>query len=273
MNDVTETHTAPRREAAAPDEDLLTIAGKSFRSRLFLGTAGYPNQQVMLDSIAASGAEIVTVSIRRISLEGYAESLVDLLADKHLLPNTAGCETARDAVLTAQLARESLQTDWVKLEVIGDRETLYPDVEQLLRAAEELVNDGFVVLPYCNDDPVTCRKLADLGCPVVMPLGSPIGTGQGVANRRTIELICRRSPVPVILDAGIGTASDAAFAMELGCAGVLTNTAVAKAHDPVRMAAAMREGVAAGRKARLAGRIPKRSRAEPSSPQLGLIGG
>jgi thiazole synthase len=251
----------------------LTIAGRPFNSRLFIGTAGYPNQQVMLEAIRASGAEVVTVSIRRVSLEGYAESVVDLLAGTyHILPNTAGCATARDAVLTAQLAREALETNWVKLEVIGDRETLYPDVEQLLRAAEELVRAGFIVLPYCSDDPVTCRKLADVGCATVMPLGSPIGSGFGISNPQNIERICSQSPVPVILDAGIGTASDAAQAMELGCDGVLLNTAIAKARDPLRMAAAMRAAVEAGRNARLAGRIARRTHAEPSSPQLGLVG-
>src|SRR5947207_2791193 len=163
--------------------DPLTIAGTALSSRLFVGTAGYPNQQVLLDCLKASGAEIVTVSIRRISLEGYAESLVDLLGGRYrLLPNTAGCATVRDAVLTAELAREALETDWVKLELIGDRETLYPDVEQLVRAAEELVGSGFTVLPYCNEDPVTCQKLADVGCAAVMPLGSLIGSGMGIAN-------------------------------------------------------------------------------------------
>src|SRR6266436_6236324 len=216
--------------------DPLIIADTALSSRLFVGTSGYPNQQILLDCLAASGAEIVTVSIRRISLEGYAESLVDLLGGRHrLLPNTAGCATVRDAVMTAQLAREALQTNWVKLELIGDRETLYPDVEQLLRATEELVKDGFIVLPYCNDDPVSCRKLADAGAAAVMPLGSPIGTGLGIINPYAIERICATSTVPVILDAGIGTASDAAQAMELGCDGVLLNTAVAKAHDPRRM--------------------------------------
>jgi thiazole synthase len=263
---------APDASQAKATPEGLRIAGRTFGSRLLIGTAGYPNQQVMLDAISASGAEIVTASIRRVSLEGYAESLLDLLSGKHILPNTAGCETARDAVLTAQLAREALETEWVKLEVIGDRDTLYPDVEQLVRAAEELVKDGFVVLPYCNDDPVICQKLADVGCAAVMPLGSPIGSGQGVANPAAIEMICARSSVPVILDAGIGTASDAVIAMELGCDGVLLNTAVSKAHDPVRMAAAMRHAVDAGAGAWRAGRIPRRMHAEPSSPQLGLIG-
>jgi thiazole synthase len=253
--------------------DSFVIAGRAFASRLLMGSGGYPNQQVLLDSLKAAEPALVTVALRRISLEAYAESLVDLLDDFTLLPNTAGCATVKDAVLTAQLGREALETNWVKLELIGDRETLYPDVEQLLRATEELVKDGFVVLPYCNDDPVSCRKLADAGAAAVMPLGSPIGTGLGIVNPYAIERICATSPVPVILDAGIGTASDAAQAMELGCDGVLLNTAVAKARDPERMAAAMRNAVLAGRDARLAGRIPKRSQAEPSSPQLGLVGG
>jgi thiazole synthase len=253
--------------------DPLIIAGTKLNSRLIVGTAGYPNQQVLLDSIAASGAELVTMSIRRISLESYAESLIDLLGGHYrILPNTSGCVTARDAILTAELAREALETDWVKLELIGDRETLYPDVEQLVGAAAELVRKGFTVLPYCNEDPVACQKLADVGCAAVMPLGSLIGSGMGIANPAAIELICARSPVPVVLDAGIGTASDAAYALELGCDAVLVNTAIAKSHDPRGMAAAMRFAVEAGRLARLAGRIPKRSFAEPSSPQLGLVG-
>ena len=262
----------------APDSthavtDALTIAGRSFASRLLMGSGGYPNQQVLLDSLQSAQPALVTVALRRISLEAYAESLVDLLDGYALLPNTAGCATVKDAVLTAQLGREALETNWVKLELIGDRETLYPDVEQLLVATDQLVKDGFIVLPYCNDDPVTCRKLADLGAAAVMPLGSPIGTGLGIANPYAIERIVATSPVPVILDAGIGTASDAAQAMELGCDGVLLNTAVAKARDPVRMSLAMRYAVEAGRGARLAGRIPKRTQAEPSSPQLGLVGG
>jgi thiazole synthase len=253
--------------------DALIIAGRSFTSRLFLGTAGYPNRQIMLDAVAASGTEMVTASVRRISLAGEEESLVDLLAGRvHFLPNTAGCQTAKDAVLTAELAREALDTNWIKLEVIGDRELLYPNVEELLKAAGELIGKGFVVLPYCNDDPVTCRKLADLGAAAVMPLGSPIGSGLGISNPHLIELICARSPVPVVLDAGIGTASDAARAMELGCAAVLLNTAVSKANDPVGMAAAMRAAVEGGRLAYLSGRIPKRLNAEPSSPQFGLVG-
>ena len=254
-------------------DDPLTIADVSFASRLFIGTSGYPNQQVMLDAVAESGSELVTVSIRRLSLEGYEESPLDLLGPRYrLLPNTAGCETLRDALLTAELARESLETNWVKLELIGDRETLYPDAVQLIEATEQLVKDGFVVLPYSNDDPVTCQRLADAGAVAVMPLGSPIGSGMGLCNPYNIEIICRQSPVPVILDAGIGTASDAAQAMEIGCAGVLLNTAIAKARDPVGMAGAMRDAVAAGRAARLAGRIPKLDHGEASSPRLGLIG-
>jgi thiazole synthase len=253
--------------------DPFLIGGASFGSRLLMGTAGFPNRQAMLDALEASGTELVTASIRRISLQGYSESLIDVLGDRYrFLPNTAGCSTARDAVLTAKLAREALKTDWIKLEVIGDRETLHPDVEELIKAAGQLVADGFTVLPYCNDDPVTCRKLWDIGCAAVMPLGSPIGSGQGVQNRAAIELICAKSPVPVILDAGIGTASDAALAMELGCSAVLLNSAVSKAEEPVRMALAMRRAVEAGRLARISGRIPERRYAEPSSPQLGLIG-
>src|ERR1700741_723438 len=248
--------------------DPLLIAGTAFSSRLFVGTAGYPNQQVLLACIVPSAAEIVTVSIRRISLEGYAESLVDLLgAPFRLLPTPAASPTVRDAVLPAELAREALDTEWLKLELIGDRETLYPDVEQLVRAAEELVRSGFTVLPYCNEDPVTCQKLADVGCAAVMPLGSLIGSGRGIANPAAIELICSRSPVPVVLDAGIGTASDAALALELGCDAVMVNTAIAKSHDPVRMAAAMRAAVEGGRLARLAGRSPKRLFAGAPSPQ------
>jgi thiazole synthase len=254
--------------------DPLIIAGHQFGSRLFLGSAGYPNRKLMLDAVAASGTEMVTASIRRISLAGDDESLVDLLAGriKKFLPNTAGCQTAKDAVLTAQLAREALDTNWIKLEVIGDRELLYPDVEELVRATQMLVAEGFIVLPYCTEDPVTCRKLADAGAAAVMPLGAPIGSGLGICNPHLIELVCARSPVPVVLDAGIGTASDAALALELGCAAVLVNTAVSKARDPVLMAKSMRAAVEAGRLSRLAGRLAKRTHAEPSSPQFGLVG-
>ena len=253
--------------------DPLVIAGREFGSRLFLGTAGYPNRQLMLDAIAASGTEMVTASIRRVSLAGDDESLLKLIP-KHIqfLPNTAGCQTAKDAVFTAELAREALDTNWIKLEVIGDRELLYPDSEELVRATEMLVSKGFFVLPYCTEDPVVCRKLADAGAVAVMPLGSPIGSGLGICNPQLIEMVCARSPVPVVLDAGIGSASDAAIAMELGCSAVLLNTAVSKARDPVIMARSMRAAVEAGRGSRLAGRIPKIAHAEPSSPQFGLVG-
>jgi len=254
------------------EHDSFTIAGTAIGSRLLLGTAGYPNQRILRDAVEASACEIVTVSVRRISLKGHGSDTIGLLAGRRFLPNTAGCETARDAVLTAELAREALETHWIKLEVIGDRETLYPDIGELLEATRQLVGRGFVVLPYCTDDPVVCRRLADLGAAAVMPMGSLIGSGMGVANPANLELICRRSEVPVIVDAGIGTASDAVIAMELGAAAVLLNTAVAKANDPVSMALAMRHAVVAGRQAYLAGRIPRRGRAEPSSPQLGLVG-
>jgi thiazole synthase len=253
-------------------QDPFVIAGTMIGSRLLLGTSGYPNQRILRAAVEASGCEIVTVSIRRISLKGHGSDTVSLLAGRRFLPNTAGCETARDAVLTAELAREALETNWIKLEVIGDRETLYPDVTELIDATRQLVARGFVVLPYCNDDPVVCSRLADLGAAAVMPMGSLIGSGMGVANPANLEVICRRSPVPVIVDAGIGTASDAVIAFELGAAAVLLNTAVAKADDPVSMARAMRHAVLAGRDAFLAGRIPRRGRAEPSSPQLGLVG-
>ncbi|MCX8501002.1 MAG: thiazole synthase [Alphaproteobacteria bacterium] len=249
------------------------LAGIELQSRLLMGTSAYPNQAAMMESLAASGCEIVTASLRRISLAGYQGSLVEVIGTNYrFLPNTAGCATARDAVLTAELARAALDTPWIKLEVIGDRETLYPDVVELLSAAEILVKNGFTVLPYCSDDPILCRRLADLGCAAVMPLGSPIGSGQGINNPAAIERICRTSEVPVILDAGIGTASDVALAMELGCSAVLLNSAVARAESPVTMARAMRDAVAAGYAASKAGRIAKKFYAEASSPQLGMLG-
>jgi thiazole synthase len=262
----------PVRDTTGETRDPFVIAGTAIGSRLLLGSAGYPNQRLLRAAVEASGCEIVTVSIRRISLKGHGSDTVRLLDGRRFLPNTAGCETARDAVLTAELAREALETDWVKLEVIGDRETLYPDVPELLDATRQLVARGFVVLPYCTDDPVVCQRLADLGAAAVMPMGSLIGSGMGVANPANLDLICRRSPVPVIVDAGIGTASDAVVAMELGAAAVLLNTAIAKSDDPVGMARAMRHAVVAGREAFRAGRMPRRARAEPSSPQLGLVG-
>ena len=254
-------------------DDPLTIAGQSFTSRLLIGSSSFPNNQVMLDSIEASDAQIVTVAIRRVDLGGGGENILDLLDGNYfILPNTAGCFTAKDAILTADLAREALETDWVKLEVIGDRDTLYPDAEQLLRAADDLVRSGFKVMPYCTDDPITCRKLADLGCVAVMPLGAPIGSGMGVLNPYNIEIIRRVVSIPVIVDAGIGTASDAALAMELGCDGVLLASAVSRAHRPVMMARAMKGAVSAGRLAHLAGRIPKKRFAQASSPESGIIG-
>ncbi len=250
----------------------LVIAGKSFSSRLMIGTSRYPNQQIMLDAIDASGAEIITVAVRRVSVEGGGEGLFDVLGDRyHFLPNTAGCFTARDAVVTAELAREALQTNWVKLEVIGDDQTLFPDVEQLLAAAIELVKKGFIVLPYCNDDPITCKKLEDIGCAAVMPLGAPIGSGMGIRNPYNLRIIREQCSIPIIVDAGVGTASDAALALELGCDGILLNSAVAGARDPVKMAHAMRLAIEAGRLAFEAGRIPRKLYATASSPLDGAI--
>lgn len=252
--------------------DVLKIADKEFSSRLLIGSSMYPNQQVMLDSISASGAQIVTVAIRRINLQGQHLSVQQLLTQRNLtlLPNTAGCYTAEDAVFTAELAREALQTNWVKLEIIGDRETLLPDAVELIRAAETLVKKGFVVLPYCSDDPVACQRLVDVGCAAIMPLGSPIGSGQGILNLYNLDIIRARISLPIILDAGIGTASDAAIAMEHGCDGILLNTAIAKSDNPVLMASAMRKAMEGGREAFRAGRIPKKTHAEASSPVGGL---
>jgi thiazole synthase len=263
--------TQPTTEAAgAGGEDVLTIAGRTLRSRLLLGTGGFPSLEVLADAIAASGAELVTVALRRVDATARG-SLVDVLSDAgvELLPNTAGCHTARDAVLTARLAREAFATDWIKLEVIGDEDTLLPDAPELLRAAEELVDEGFVVLPYTNDDPVLARRLVDVGCAAVMPLGSPIGSGMGIRNPYNIALIREAVDVPVVLDAGVGTASDATLAMELGCDAVMAASAIARAQDPVRMARAMRAAVQAGRLARTAGRIPRRLYATASTPEEG----
>lgn len=256
-------------------DDVLTIANRSFRSRLFVGTGKYRSKQLMARCHTVSGTEMVTLAVRRVNLTDRSkESELDFIDHSliHILPNTAACYTAEDAIRTARLGREVGLSNWVKLEVIGDRETLYPDVTELIDATRRLTDEGFVVLPYCTDDPVVCQRLAGVGAAAVMPMGSLIGSGMGVANPANLELICRRSEVPVIVDAGIGTASDAVIAMELGAAAVLLNTAVARADDPVRMAAAMRHAVEAGRHAYLAGRIPRRGRAEPSSPQLGLVG-
>ena len=264
--------------AAGPvgaEGDTLTIAGRTMRSRLVLGSGGFPSLQLLSEAVAASGCELVTVALRRVLAGGEPKaggSLVDVLsaAGVGVLPNTAGCRTARDAMLTARLAREAFATDWIKLEVIGDEDTLLPDAPELLRAAEELIDEGFVVLPYTTDDPVLARRLADVGCAAVMPLGSPIGSGMGVCNPYNIALLREAVDVPVVLDAGVGTASDAALAMELGCDGVMVASAIARARDPARMAAAMRAAVDAGRLARAAGRIPRRRYATPSTPDEGL---
>jgi thiazole synthase len=251
--------------------DPLVIAGRTFQSRLILGTGGFPRLETLGEAIRASGAELVTVALRRVD-PGQPGSLVDVLdeAGVQLLPNTAGCYTARDAVSTARLAREAFDTDWVKLEVIGDERTLLPDAPELLRAAEELVAEGFVVLPYTTDDPVLGRRLEDAGCAAVMPLGSPIGSGMGIRNAYNLSIMRERVSVPLVLDAGVGTASDAALAMELGCDAVLCASAIARAADPAAMARAIRAAVAAGRLARSAGRIPRRRHAEASTPDAGL---
>ena len=268
-------HVQANGTTATEADDALVLGDHRFSSRLLVGTSRYPNPQVMLDALEATGTELVTVAIRRVNVEDPApESHLDLLrrGGYQVLPNTAGCYTAREAVLVAQLAREALGTDLIKLEVIGDDETLMPDVEQLLDAAKTLVDDGFTVLAYANDDPITCRKLADLGCAAVMPLGSPIGSGMGLVNPYNLRIIREVvTDTPLIVDAGIGTASDAATAMELGYDGVLLNTAIAEAQHPVQMARAMRLAVEAGRHAARAGRIPRRLYAQASSPTSGQV--
>jgi thiazole synthase len=250
-------------------DDPFVIAGESFNSRLIMGTGGSPSMEVLGRALLASGTELTTVAMRRVDPAG-AGSVLELLAARgiRVLPNTAGCYTASEAVRVATLAREALGTNWVKLEVIADERTLLPDPVELLTAAEQLVADGFVVLPYTNDDPVLARRLEQAGCAAVMPLGSPIGSGLGIRNQHNIELIVESAGVPVVLDAGIGTASDAAIAMELGCAAVLLATSVTRARDPELMAAAMRQGVSAGRLAFLAGRVPRRRYALASSPPV-----
>jgi thiazole synthase len=252
-------------------DDKLELGGELFDSRLILGTGGAPSLDVLERAVRASRAEIVTVALRRIDPHQRG-SVVDVLDRTGVrpLPNTAGCFTAREAVLTAQLAREAFETDWIKLEVIGDDHTLLPDAVELLEAAEQLVDDGFTVLPYANDDPIMARRLADVGCAAVMPLGAPIGSGMGIRNPSNIAIMREGLTVPIILDAGIGTASDAALAMELGCDAVLLASAVTRARDPERMAEAMRAAVDAGRNARLAGRIPKRLYAEASTSWEGI---
>jgi thiazole synthase len=251
--------------------DGLVIAGRELSSRLVIGTGGFRNLEAMGEAVRASGADLATLALRRVDPSARG-SIVGVLeaAGCALLPNTAGCYTARDAVTTAQLAREAFETDWVKLEVIGDDRTLLPDPVELVDAAEQLVADGFTVLPYTNDDPVLARRLEDAGCAAVMPLGSPIGSGMGINNPYNLRLIVEQARVPVILDAGVGTASDAALAMELGCDGVLLASAISRAQDPARMATAMRLAVEAGWNARAAGRIPRRLYAEPSTPTEGV---
>ena len=252
-------------------DDTLTIADRVFGSRLIMGTGGAPSLEVLEQALRLSGTELTTVAMRRVNPAARG-SVLEVLRrnDIQVLPNTAGCFTAGEAVLTARLAREALGTNWVKLEVVADERTLLPDPIELLDAAETLVDDGFVVLPYTNDDPVLARRLEDVGCAAVMPLGSPIGSGLGIRNPHNFQLIVEWAQVPVILDAGAGTASDAALAMELGCAAVMLATAVTRAQEPALMADAMRRAVEAGRLAFRAGRIPRRFHAEASSPMAGM---
>lgn len=255
--------------------DTLVIAGRSFSSRLIVGTGKYSSHEVMRRAHQASEAEMVTVAVRRVNIsDRTTESLLDFIDTSKifLLPNTAGCYTADEAVRTARLGREAGLSNWVKLEVIGDERTLFPDNEALIEATRILVKEGFIVLPYTNDDPVACRKLEEAGASAVMPLGAPIGSGLGIQNPNNLRIIREFSKVPMIVDAGVGTASDAALAMELGADGVLMNTAIAGAQDPVAMATAMKLAVRAGRLAYLAGRIPRKSYATASSPLDGLVG-
>jgi thiazole synthase len=253
----------------------FVIAGRTFRSRLIVGTGKYPSHQVMRDCHIVSGADMVTVAVRRVNIsDRKSESLLDYVDTSQIfiLPNTAGCYTAEEAIRTARLGREAGLSNWVKLEVIGDERTLFPDNEALIEATRILVSEGFVVLPYTNDDPVACRKLEEAGASAVMPLGAPIGSGLGIQNANNIRIIREFSKVPVIVDAGVGTASDAALAMELGADGVLMNTAIAGAQAPAQMAEAMRHAVIAGRMAFLAGRIPRKMYATASSPVEGMVG-
>lgn len=252
--------------------DKLKVGKYEFRSRLMVGTGKYSSNEVMKDALEASGAEVVTVAVRRVELDRTKDSMLNHIdTDRYtLLPNTAGCYTADDAVRTSRLAREALDTDLVKLEVLGDEKTLFPDNEALLEAAKVLVKEGFTVLPYTNDDPIMARKLEDLGCAAVMPLAAPIGSGLGIRNPYNIRIILENTELPVIVDAGVGTASDAAVAMELGCDAVLLASSVTRAQEPARMAEAMRLAVEGGRLAHRAGRIPRRLYAEASSPQTGI---
>ena len=250
---------------------VFELGGRTWTSRLIVGTGGFRSLEQMEAALRTSGAEIVTVALRRVdpAARGSVLELIERLG-LFALPNTAGCYTARDAVRTAQLAREAFETDWVKLEVIGDDRTLFPDAVELVSATETLIDEGFTVLPYTNDDPILARRLEDAGCAAVMPLGSPIGSGMGIRNPYNIEIIAERARVPVVLDAGIGTASDAALAMELGCDAVLLASSVSRAEDPEAMARAMRAAVEAGYAARRAGRIPRRLHAQASTPEAGL---
>ena len=256
------------------DEDTFVVAGRKLKSRLIVGTGKYKSLAENAAAVEAAGAEIVTVAVRRVNVTNPNEPmLVDYIDPKKViyLPNTAGCYTAEDAVRTLRLAREAGGWNLVKLEVLGDQKTLYPDMVETLRAAEALLKDGFEVMVYCSDDPIMAKKLEDMGCCAIMPLGAPIGSGLGIQNPVNIRLIIEQAKVPVLVDAGVGTASDAAIAMELGCDGVLMNTAIAEAKDPIKMARAMKLAVEAGRLAYLAGRMPKKMYADPSSPLAGLI--
>ncbi|WP_406217314.1 thiazole synthase [Streptomyces decoyicus] len=274
---MTDTATLRGTTPATPDRafaagsDPLTLAGTTFTSRLIMGTGGAPSLDILERALLASGTELTTVAMRRLdpTVQGSVLSVLERHKIK-VLPNTAGCFTAGEAVLTARLAREALGTDWVKLEVVADERTLLPDPIELLDAAETLVDDGFTVLPYTNDDPVLARKLEDVGCAAIMPLGSPIGSGLGIRNPHNFQLITERAGVPVILDAGAGTASDVSLAMELGCEAVMLASAVTRAQEPELMAEAMRHAVTAGRLAHRAGRIPRRHFALASSPTEGV---
>jgi len=253
----------------------FVIAGRTFQSRLIIGTGKYPSHALMARAHEASGADMVTVAVRRVNISDRSrESLLDYIdtSKMFILPNTAGCYTADEAIRTARLGREAGLSNWVKLEVIGDERTLFPDNEALIEATQVLVREGFVVLPYTNDDPIACRKLQDAGAAAVMPLGAPIGSGLGIQNPNNIRIIRESARVPVIVDAGVGTASDAAIAMELGADGVLMNTAIAGAEDPVAMATAMRHAIIGGRLAYLSGRIPRKMYASASSPVEGMVG-
>jgi thiazole synthase len=267
-----ETRTGAEAEAgAARREAAFELGGREWGSRLIVGSGGFRSMEDLERALDASGTEIVTVALRRVDplAKGSVLEVTERLG-LFALPNTAGCYTARDAVRTARLAREAFETEWVKLEVIGDDRTLFPDAVELVEAAEALVGEGFTVLPYTNDDPILARRLEEVGCAAVMPLGSPIGSGMGIRNPYNVQIIVEQATVPVILDAGIGTASDAALAMELGCDGVLLASSVARAEDPVRMASAMRKAVESGYEARRAGRIGRRLHARPSTPGEGM---